>query len=522
MKTIQHECMLPKQPRCLDLPPTAGCCAKLICTLRSLLLPCDWHHGTMFHIRSRKNLALEKEKQLTKAHAFVWHPYSAIKFYWDCLGLVVYLCVLFYMPFQVFFNCKNRYDAFVLFSDAFAAFDICTRFITGYNDKDSKAVILHLGDIAKRYVKGSFTLDLIAALPLQIYQPFKKCTHTIWFILKLPRLMTLKEKWKNAYEQVELSYLTTAAIGVVVRVLLFFHWMTYIHYQVPVFCSQLSENEYVWSNRSRSFNITNDFHRYTTNLYWVVGLCIGAGYYRPVEEILIYDLVLTSVISLVGLIFIIFTFATVFRLFIYENTDHFIFNGKLKDLKEYMGLQRLPNILQRKILLFINYKFNGSYFNEEYILNTINEQIKQDINMHCCKALVTRIPMFQDMPVAFVNTIIFSLVEVMFMPGEVVVSQGEPIDCLYIISSGSVTVMDSNGKEITHLRDGAHFGDDALFEPTKIRKTTIIALEITETYKLSNEAFRGCVRPYPQIDARVRRSVQFSNSKLRLRRMTID
>ncbi|CAK1540387.1 unnamed protein product [Leptosia nina] len=501
MKTIHHECMLPARPRCMDLPPTAGVFAKMICKLHQLMLPCEWHHGTTFYIRSRKNLALEKEKQLTQAYAFVWHPYSPIKFYWDC---------------------SDPSDALILFSDAFAALDLCTKFITGYNDEDKKAVVLNLGAIAKRYARGSFVADAIAALPLQMYEPYGPCTHTAWLILKLPRLVTLKEKWRNAYEQLELSYITTAATGVVVRILLFFHWLTYIHYQVPVFCYQASHQTYVWSQRSKSFNITNDFQRYTTNLYWVVGLCIGAGYYRPVDEFILSDLVLTSLISLAGLMFIIFSFATVFRLFVYGYTDEFTFNGKLKDVKDYMELKKLPMLLRRKILLFVNYKFNGSYFNEEYILNTINEQIKQDINMHCCKALVSKIPMFQDMPVAFVNTIVFSLVEVMFMPGEVVVSQGEPIDCLYIIASGSVTVLDINGREITHLRDGAHFGDDALFEPTQIRKTTIIALEITEAYKLSNEAFRGCVRPYPHIDARVRRSVQFSDSKLRLRRMTID
>lgn len=182
----------------------------------------------------------------------------------------------------------NPYDPFILFTDAFAGLDICTKFITGYNDEDRKAVILKLGDIAKRYVKGTFILDLIAALPIQLFQLFDKCSHTICFILKLPRLVTLKEKWETAYEQMELSYLSTAAIGVVVRVLLFFHWLTYIHYQVPVFCSRISKEDHVWSNRSKSYNIPYDFHGYTTNLYWVVGLCIGAGYYRPVDEFLIH------------------------------------------------------------------------------------------------------------------------------------------------------------------------------------------------------------------------------------------
>lgn len=104
---------------------------------------------------------------------------------------------------------------------------------------------------------------------------------------------------------------------------------------------------------------------------------------------------------------------------VYKYSGSCLYNGRLKELHAYFRFKRLPRSLQQKIQLFLNYNFNGHYFNESSILNTINEPMKQEINMHCCKRLVVNVPLFQDMPIALINTIIFSLTQVLYMPGEV-------------------------------------------------------------------------------------------------------
>lgn len=159
--------------------------------------------------------------------------------------------------------------------------------------------------------------------------------------------------------------------------------------------------------------------KYTTNLFLVCGLCIGAGYYNPVDEHIISELILTSSMGLVGMVFLTYAFSALLQLAIYSHYEKSLFNGKFRELKEYMTFKRLPEFLQKKIELFINYKYNGHYYNEEMIMSTINEQIKQEINMYGCKKMVMAVPLFQDMPIALINAIIFNLTQVLFMPGEV-------------------------------------------------------------------------------------------------------
>lgn len=79
------------------------CFCSQMCSFRQVMLPCEWHHGSTIFIRSLKRLRLERRRH---THAFVWHPYSPIRYYWDCVQLFFTFAALLYMPIQVFKACK--------------------------------------------------------------------------------------------------------------------------------------------------------------------------------------------------------------------------------------------------------------------------------------------------------------------------------------------------------------------------------------------------------------------------------
>lgn len=306
--------------------------------------------------------------------------------------------------------------------------NICITFNTGYVDEDNKLTVLEPKLIARHYLTTTFLPDLIGALPLQLIQPFEDCqypTHTIMYLFKLFKLVTMHKEWTNMLDQLGLSHVKKQLLTVLLNVVLFFHWMTYIHYQIPAFTVHFYPAEMrkkVWEKRFEVINIEEGsvLQKYMANLFLVCGLCIGAGYFSQADEHFIWELLLTSCIGLIGLIFMTYSFSILLRLALYRQFNTNLFNGRINELNNYMMSKRLPQFLQRKIHLFINYKFAGQFYNEESILNTINDQIKQDINMFSCKQLVMKVPLFQDMPVALINAIIFSLTQVLYMPGEVI------------------------------------------------------------------------------------------------------
>lgn len=283
--------------------------------------------------------------------------------------------------------------------------------------------------IAKRYLSGMFIFDFVAALPLQCVDLMGHCTHptyTGWYVLKLFRLISLQKVWHSLHKQMGLSFVAASTITVVFRCLLFFHWLTYLHYQVPLFYIDIvdTDNDRAaqnWFQRLlvKSAATTTVFQKYIANLYFVCGLCNGAVNHTHVLDVVDPELLMNIFLGLVGLIFSTYTFTTLLRLAVYARFDVILYNGRVKELHEYMMFKALPKTLQHKIQLFLNYKFYDHYFNEEAIMNTINEQIRQDINMHCCKKLVLNVPLFQDMPIALINTLVFALTRMLYMPGEV-------------------------------------------------------------------------------------------------------
>jgi hyperpolarization activated cyclic nucleotide-gated potassium channel 2 len=228
----------------------------------------------------------------------------------------------------------------------------------------------------------------------------------------------METKWTNFYQQIGMSYVISVGITVVLRVILFFHWMTFIYYQIPQF-GMLDYNNSTWLKHVHKLENEPMVIRYKSCLFYVCGLIIGAGYQKPKDEYLVVELIANSILAIIGLVFLLYSFTTLLRLAIYNRYEIFLYNGWLKELQEYMIFKQLPHSLQRKIQLFINSKYSEHYYNERSIMNTINEQIKQDINMHCCKRLVLNVPLFQDLPLPLMNAIVFSLKQVFYMPGEV-------------------------------------------------------------------------------------------------------
>lgn len=262
--------------------------------------------------------------------------------------------------------------------------DIVVLFNTGFTEEDNKQVNLDPKQIALHYIKGTFIFDLMAALPFQLYQPFSNCTyptHTLFFLLKGLNFNEARRKTESFFDQLDLPYPCSVLIMVGMKLLLFFHWVTYLHYQVPSLYAHFLTKEdtaaWAWLKRCKVGNDGDFFEKYVTNLYFVCGICIGAGYYSQVNAHVCPEMILNGSMGIGGIIFLTYCFMTLLRLSLYWQYQKHSYESRMQDLEKYMSNKRLPKNLRRKIQQFLSYKFCGNYLNEEQILGTINEQIKQ-------------------------------------------------------------------------------------------------------------------------------------------------
>lgn len=102
-----------------------------------------------------------------------------------------------------------------------------------------------------------------------------------------------------------------------------------------------------------------------------------------------------------------------------------------------------------------------------------------------------------------------------FKTGEIVFSQGDPGDAMYLIRSGSFSV-ERDGAELARLEAGHHFGEMALIDGYP-RSATVRALGQSEVLAISREAFADATHKIPNAAAPIYRNFTwYLTQRLRL------
>ena len=107
-----------------------------------------------------------------------------------------------------------------------------------------------------------------------------------------------------------------------------------------------------------------------------------------------------------------------------------------------------------------------------------------------------------------------------YQDGEVIIKQGEPGDCLYVIQKGKVEVIDETGekeRKLAELGEKEFFGEMGLFEKD-VRSATIRALGETKVLTIDKKNFYKIIQKDPSIAYRLLERMSFrlreTNKKL--------
>ncbi|XP_075264164.1 potassium/sodium hyperpolarization-activated cyclic nucleotide-gated channel 1-like [Convolutriloba macropyga] len=224
-------------------------------------------------------------------------------------------------------------------------------------------------------------------------------------------------------------------------------------------------------------------------------LCIGYGQQPPTS---LMDLWLVMVSMLSG--------ATCYALFIGHATNMIQqfdssrrqYTEKIKQVEEYMGHRKLPPDLQVRVHEYYEYKYKGKMFDEEVILEELNDCLREEILNYNCRELVNVVPFFQGADPLFVSGVVSKLKFEVFQPGDLILCEGSFGTKMYFIQQGTVDVVSADGDAVAQLTDGAYFGEICLL--TKCRRTASIRAEsYCNVYSLEVEDFNEVVREFPEV-----------------------
>ncbi|NXJ25765.1 HCN4 protein, partial [Dicrurus megarhynchus] len=434
--------------------------------------------------------AVEIERQRVKsAGAWIIHPYSDFRFYWDLIMLLLMVGNLIILPVGItFFKDENTppWIVFNVLSDTFFLADLVLNFRTGIVVEDNTEIILDPHTIKMKYLKSWFLVDFISSIPVdyiflivdletQVDSDVYKTARALRIvrftkILSLLRLLRLSRLIRYIHQWEEIFHMTYDLASAVMRIinligmmLLLCHWDGCLQFLVPML-QDFPEDCWVSKNR-----MVNDSwgKQYSHALFKAMShmLCIGYGQQAPEG---MTDVWLTMLSMIVG--------ATCYAMFIGHATaliqsldsSRRQYQEKYKQVEQYMSFHKLPGDTRQRIHEYYEHRYQGKMFDEENILGELSEPLKEEIINFNCRNLVANMPLFANADPNFVTAMLTKLRFEVFQPGDFIIREGTVGKKMYFIQHGVVSILTKGNKE-TKLSDGSYFGEICLL--TRGRRT---------------------------------------------------
>ncbi|XP_051262864.1 potassium/sodium hyperpolarization-activated cyclic nucleotide-gated channel 2-like [Dicentrarchus labrax] len=463
---------------------------------------------------SHKAVALEQER-LKSAGAWIIHPYSDFRFYWDLLMLMLMMGNLIILPVGITFFREENTPSWIIFnvvSDTLFMVDLVLNFRTGIIKEDNTEILLDPRAIRQNYLKSWFLVDFVSSIPVdyiflmvdsldtEVYRT-ARALRIVRFtkILSLLRLLRLSRLIRYIHQWEEIFHMTYDLASAMVRIvnligmmLLLCHWDGCLQFLVPMLQDFPPD---CWVSKNLMVNDTWGI-QYSYALFKAMShmLCIGYGAQAPEG---MTDVWLTMLSMIVG--------ATCYAMFIGHATaliqsldsSRRQYQEKYKQVEQYMSFHKLPADVRQKIHEYYEHRFQGKMFDEENILGELSEPLKEEIVSFNCRSLVANMPLFANADPNFVTAVLIKLRFEVFQPSDFIIREGTVGRKMYFIQHGRVSVLTRGNKE-TKLSDGSYFGEICLL--TRGRRTASVRADTyCRLYSLSVDSFNEVLEEHPMM-----------------------
>ncbi|PKU45069.1 potassium sodium hyperpolarization-activated cyclic nucleotide-gated channel hypothetical protein [Limosa lapponica baueri] len=348
-----------------------------------------------------RNSVASRTREVTEPLYLAW-------FYWDLIMLIMMVGNLVIIPVGITFFTEQTTTPWIIFnvaSDTVFLLDLIMNFRTGTVNEDSSEIILDPKIIKMNYLKSWFVVDFISSIPVdhiflivekgmdsEVYKT-ARALRIVRFtkILSLLRLLRLSRLIRYIHQWEEIFHMTYDLASAVVRIfnligmmLLLCHWDGCLQFLVPLL-QDFPPDCWVSLN-----GMVNDSwgKQYSYALFKVMShmLCIGYGAHAPVS---MSDLWITMLSMIVG--------ATCYAMFVGHATaliqsldsSRQRYQEKYKQVEQYMSFHKLPAEMRQKIHDYYEHRYQGKIFDEENILNELNDPLRElDLSDNNCPAFL--------------------------------------------------------------------------------------------------------------------------------------
>ena len=139
-----------------------------------------------------------------------------------------------------------------------------------------------------------------------------------------------------------------------------------------------------------------------------------------------------------------------------------LYKQKMDELNDYMRWKNLDPPIKKKVFKYYEIKYRGKLFEENTLLDEMNDSLRMEIAVHNCRELIRKVSFLKreegdGRDEQFLGRIATVLQACYFVSGDVIFSQGDIGSEMFFILQGIVSIA-VNGKVVSKMKDGSVFG----------------------------------------------------------------
>ncbi|KAG6619781.1 hypothetical protein I3842_Q081600 [Carya illinoinensis] len=406
----------------------------------------------------------------------------------------------FFTPLEFGFFRGLPEDLFLLDIAGQFAFliDIVVHFFVAYRDIHSYCMIYNRNLIALRYLKSRFLVDLLGCFPWDAIFKASGRKEVVRYLLwiRLSRALRVTEFFEKLEKNIRINYLGTRIVKLFVVELYCTHTAACIFYYLATTVPPAEEG-YTWIGSLKlgdysysHFREIDLWKRYVTSLYFAIVTMATVGY----GEI--------HAVNIREMIFIMFyvSFDMILGAYLLGNMAALIVKGsktekfrdKMADLIKYMNKNNLDRNISKEIKDHLRLQYDRSAI-EVSLLQDVPSSIRAKISQNLYEPYVKEASLFKGCSSGFIKQIASRIHEEFFLPGEVIVEQGNVMDQLYVICHGEVEEagkVEDDETEESHKRLQAYssIGEVSFLCNTR-QPCTVRARELCKVLRLDKQCF---------------------------------
>ncbi|KAL4492557.1 hypothetical protein ABPG72_007670 [Tetrahymena utriculariae] len=361
------------------------------------------------------------------------------------LELLVILLQIFWFPLQLSFQMQPSLALeFLLVQVSIIIFvlSIVVRFnTTVYIDGN---IVQSRRIIAKKYLTGSFTIDVITTLALILQDQQEQKVLIYLIILRFPQILNLENDVKSSLITKKQKYLTCyELIKLIVFVLFVAHFCACGFYYI----GNSGDQNHSWINQKGISEYTIK-QLYVTCLYFAIITMntVGYGDIVPVntsERIFVLIMVIFSC-GVFG-----YSINTIGEIIRQQQQNYESFKVQQKHILNYLNQRQVSKQLTIKVIRQLEYIISQETFNQgKYVLDKLNDSLKEEVKIEYFGKIIINNKQFKKtFSKQFLMKLSLLMKDINLYPNEILQKKGSSPTRLYFIYKGSINLVFQSEKD---------------------------------------------------------------------------